>query len=177
MDWGWLTGTGYTAAGLISLAERAPTLLSENYWTDIAVPDGEVVRILGIMAGLFIILFAYWFFFITTVAVLAGVGKMSFTLPWWAFIFPNAGLTLATIQAAKVLKSDALNGIASAFTILLVIMWLFTAGCCVRAVYLGEVLWPGKDEDKSMERIAWGWRENRENPEAHKVLRRLASPA
>jgi len=64
VDWGWLTGTGYTAAGLISLAERAPTLLSENYWTDIAVPDGEVVRILGIMAGLFIILFAYWFFFI-----------------------------------------------------------------------------------------------------------------
>jgi hypothetical protein len=74
------------------------------------------VRIFGIMSGLFVILFAYWFFFITTVAVLAGVRKMTFTLNWWAFIFPNAGLTLATIQAGKVLNSEALNGIASALT-------------------------------------------------------------
>lgn len=135
------------------------------------------MRIFGIMAGLFIILFAYWFFFITTVAVLAGVRNMSFTLNWWAFIFPNAGLTLATIQAAQVLKSETMNGIASALTVLLVIMWLFTAGFCVRAVYMGDVLWPGKDEDKTMERIAWGWKGNKDNVEAHMVLRRLASPA
>ena len=98
------------------------------------------------------ILFSYWFFFITTVAVVVGAHKMSFTLNWWAFIFPNAGMTLATIQAGKVLNSNALNGIASALTILLVIMW------------------PGKDEDKSMERIAWGWQSNRNNPEARRVI-------
>ncbi|KAH9881863.1 hypothetical protein J1614_001034 [Plenodomus biglobosus] len=168
---------GYTAAGLISLANQAPTLISANYWTDTAVPDGEVVRIFGIMSGLFIILFAYWFFFITTVAVLAGVRKMCFSLNWWAFIFPNAGLTLATIQAAKALNSEAMNGIASALTILLVIMWLITVGFCIRAVYLGDILWPGKDEDKSMERLAWGWRGNKDNPEAHKFIRRITSPA
>jgi tellurite resistance protein TehA-like permease len=124
------------------------------------------------MSGLFIILFAYWFFFITTVSVIAGVRQMSFSLNWWAFIFPNAGLTLATIQAAKVLNSEAMNGIASALTILIVIMWFITAGFCIRAVYLGEVLWPGKDEDKSMERIAWGWKANRDNPVAQKVILR-----
>jgi tellurite resistance protein TehA-like permease len=124
------------------------------------------------MSGLFIILFAYWFFFITVISVLAGVREMSFSLNWWAFIFPNAGLTLATIQAAKVLHSEALNGIASALTILLVIMWLITAVFCVRAVYLGEVLWPGKDEDKSMSRLAWGWKANRDNPAARKVISR-----
>ncbi|KAI8942426.1 hypothetical protein NX059_000498 [Plenodomus lindquistii] len=168
---------GYTAAGLLSLANQAPTLISANYWTDTVVPDGEVVRILGIMSGLFIILFAYWFFFITTVAVLAGIRRMSFTLNWWAFIFPNAGLTLATIQAANALNSEAMNGIASALTILLVIMWLVTAVFCIRAVWLGDVLWPGKDEDKTMAGLAWGWRGNRENPEAHKVLERMTSPA
>lgn len=161
--------SGYTAAGLISLANQAPTLISANYWTDISVPDGEIVRIMGIMAGLFIILFAYWFFFITTVAVLAGVRKMSFSLNWWAFIFPNAGLTLATIQAAKVLHSEVLNGIASALTILLVIMWFITAAFCIRSLYLGDVMWPGKDEDKTMERLAWGWGGNRKNPEARKI--------
>ncbi|KAF2855566.1 C4-dicarboxylate transporter/malic acid transport protein-like protein [Plenodomus tracheiphilus IPT5] len=168
---------GYTAAGLISLANQAPTLISANYWTDTAVPDGEVVRIFGIMSGLFIILFAYWFFFVTTVAVLAGIRRMSFSLNWWAFIFPNAGLTLATIQAAKALNSEAMNGIASALTLLLVIMWLVTAGFCVHAIYVGDLLWPGKDEDKTMERLAWGWRGNKDNPEAHKVIRKIASPA
>ncbi|KAF1846836.1 uncharacterized protein K460DRAFT_285413 [Cucurbitaria berberidis CBS 394.84] len=160
---------GYTAAGLISLAKQASTLISPNYWTDTAVPDGEIVRILGIMSGLFLVLFAYWFFFITTIAVLAGVRQMSFSLNWWAFIFPNAGLTLATIQAAEVLHSEALNGIASALTMLLVIMWFITAAFCVRAVYLGEVMWPGKDEDKTMERVAWGWRGNRRDLEAQHI--------
>jgi tellurite resistance protein TehA-like permease len=164
-----LISTGYTAAGLISLANQAPSLIADNYWTDIAVPDGEIVRIFGIMSGLFIILFACWFFIITTVAVIVGSRRMSFSLNWWAFIFPNAGLTLATIQAGKVLHSEAINGVASALTILLVIMWFFTAFFCIRAIYLGQVLWPGKDEDKTMKRLAWGWQGNRENSEARKL--------
>ncbi|KAI4714244.1 hypothetical protein J4E89_001694 [Alternaria sp. Ai002NY15] len=164
-----LTAIGYTAAGLLSLANQAPSLVAENYFTNTVVPDGEIVRIIGIMSGLFIILFAYWFFIITTIAVIVGSRRMSFSLNWWAFIFPNAGLTLATIQAGKVLNSEAINGIASALTILLVIMWFFTAAFCIRAVYLGQVLWPGKDEDKTMERLAWGWQDNRGNPEAGKI--------
>ncbi|KAH6614153.1 voltage-dependent anion channel [Boeremia exigua] len=161
---------GYTAAGLISLANQAPTFIGANYWTESASRDGDIVRIFGIMSGLFVILFAYWFFFITTVAVLAGVRRMTFSLNWWAFIFPNAGLTLATIQAGKVLNSEALNGIASALTILLVIMWFVTAFFCVRALYRGEIMWPGKDEDKTMERIGWGWQSNRHNPEARRIV-------
>jgi tellurite resistance protein TehA-like permease len=164
-----LTVTGYTAAGLLSLANQAPSLVSANYFTNISVPDGEIVRIIGIMAGLFIILFAYWFFIITTIAVIFGSRRMSFSLNWWAFIFPNAGLTLATIQAGKVLHSEAINGVASALTILLVIMWFVVAAFCIRAVFLGQVLWPGKDEDKTMARLAWGWRDNQGNPEAGKI--------
>jgi len=160
---------GYTAAGLLSLANQAPSLVAENYFTNTVVPDGEIVRIIGIMSGLFIILFAYWFFIITTIAVIVGSRRMSFSLNWWAFIFPNAGLTLATIQAGKVLHSEAINGVASALTILLVIMWFVVAAFCIRAVYLGQVLWPGKDEDKTMERLAWGWQDNRGNPEAGKI--------
>ena len=75
---------------------------------------------------------------------------MSFTLNWWAFVFPNAGLTLAGIQMGKVFSSPGINGICSALTILLVIMWLFTAVFHIRAVVLGNILWPGKDEDKDM---------------------------
>ena len=76
---------------------------------------------------------------------------MSFTLNWWAFVFPNAGLTLAAIQMGKVFKSPGINGICSALTIMLVIMWLFTAVAHVRAVVRGTILWPGKDEE-----LFWG---------------------
>ncbi|KAH7395201.1 voltage-dependent anion channel [Phaeosphaeria sp. MPI-PUGE-AT-0046c] len=157
---------GYTAAGLFSLASQAPKLITEDFFTDTVVPDGEIVRIIGIMAGLFVTLFAYWFFFITTIAIISGIRKMSFSLNWWAFIFPNAGLTLATIQAGSALKSNAINGVASALTIMLVILWFIVAAFNIRAVYQGDVMWPGKDEDKSMERLAWGWQGNRKNPHA-----------
>jgi tellurite resistance protein TehA-like permease len=154
---------------MFSLAKQAPRLIPPNYFTDTVVPDGEIVRIIGIMSGLFVVLFAYWFFFITTITIIAGIRKMKFSLNWWAFIFPNAGLTLATIQAASALKSEAMNGVASALTILLVIMWFIVAGFCIRAIWLGDVMWPGKDEDKTMERLAWGWRGNRENDHAQSM--------
>ncbi|KAL5114797.1 hypothetical protein ACEQ8H_007290 [Pleosporales sp. CAS-2024a] len=167
---------GYTSAGLLMLAKQAPRLIPANYWTDAAIADGEMVKVIGIVSGLFVMLFAYWFFFITTVTIISGIcsGKMQFSLNWWAFVFPNAGLTLATIQAGSVLESSAIDGVASALTVLLVLLWFVTAGFCIKAVYEGDVMWPGKDEDKTMERLAWGWRGNRDNPHA-KCVRRLSS--
>lgn len=160
---------GYTAAGLLSLANQAPEQIPANYFTNISVPDGEILRIMGIASGLFLILFAYWFFFVTTIAVLAGCHRMSFTLNWWAFVFPNVGLTLATIQAGKAFKSESINGVASALTVLLVILWLFTAVFCIRAVWIGQVMWPGKDEDKTMAGLTWGFRGNKGNPQAQNI--------
>jgi C4-dicarboxylate transporter/malic acid transport protein len=78
---------GYTAAGLIQLGNQARTVLPSNAFNVNDVPDGDIVRIVGIMAGVFIIIFAFWFFCITTVAVIAGVRKMTFTLNWWAVSF------------------------------------------------------------------------------------------
>lgn len=72
---------------------------------------------------------------------------MHFTLNWWAFIFPNVGLTIALIQIANVLNSDGIKGVCSAMTIILVGMWIFVALMHIRAVLRREVLWPGMDED------------------------------
>ena len=81
---------------------------------------------------------------------------MTFTLNWWAFVFPNAGLTLALIQLGKAYSSPGINGVCSALTILLVIFWLITAVAHIRAVIKGTIMWPGKDEDKDMKGIRWG---------------------
>ncbi|KAF2685231.1 hypothetical protein K458DRAFT_365518 [Lentithecium fluviatile CBS 122367] len=147
---------GYTAAGLISLAKQAPSIVPPDQFTNLEIADGEIIKIVGILSGLFIVLFAFWFFCISTIAVIAGARHMTFTLNWWAFIFPNAGLILATIQVGSVLTSEAINGVCSALTILLVIAWLGVAFCCVRALWRGQVMWPGKDEDKDMHEVGWG---------------------
>ncbi|EMC93509.1 hypothetical protein BAUCODRAFT_37195 [Baudoinia panamericana UAMH 10762] len=145
---------GYTAAGLISLGQRAPSVLPNNVFNTSGYPDGNIVKVLGICAGLFIALFALFFFFISTITVVTGIKEMKFTLNWWAFVFPNAGLTLAAIQIGRAFQSPGINGVCTALTLLLVIMWLITAVAHIRAVWRGNILWPGMDEDKDMH--AWG---------------------
>jgi C4-dicarboxylate transporter/malic acid transport protein len=147
---------GYTAHALISLGRKAPSLFSESEMFGItSIPVGDVIKIVGILAGFFVILFSFWFFCVSTVSVLAGIKQMSFSLNWWAFVFPNAGLTLATIQTGAVLKSPGINGIASAFTIALVIMWIVCAIAHIQAIRKGNIMWPGKDEDKTIS-TRWG---------------------
>jgi hypothetical protein len=46
--------------------------------------------------------------------------------------------------------SEGVLWVGSAMTVALVIVWLGTVGMCVRAVVKGEIVWPGKDEDKDV---------------------------
>lgn len=151
--------TGYTAAGLVSLGSLAPSVVPSNAFNiNTAFADGEVVKLVGILSGTFVFLFAFWFFCISAIAVIAGARSMTFTLNWWAFVFPNAGLCLALIQIGKAYSSPGINGVCSALTILLVMFWLMTAAFHIRAVAKGTIMWPGKDEDKDMKLkgVRWG---------------------
>lgn len=124
-------------------------MLPGNVFNLSPLPDGDIVKVLGIVSGIFVVIFAFWFFCISTMSVIGGIKRMSFTLNWWAFIFPNAGMTLAAIQVGSVFHSPGVNGICSALTLLLVIMWLITAVANIRAVWRQDILWPGKDEDQN----------------------------
>ncbi|KAG9698321.1 malic acid transporter, partial [Aureobasidium melanogenum] len=148
---------GYTAHALISLGRQAPKVFGDTELFGITkLPMGDVLKTIGILAGFFVIMFSFWFFCVSLVSVIAGVKEMSFTLNWWAFVFPNAGITLASIQTGAVLESPGINGICSAWTIGLVIMWILCAIANIRAVWKGEIMWPGKDEDKTDNGIKWG---------------------
>ena len=138
----------YTASTLVVLASQAPHVIPEHFLGITSIPVGDVWKAFGVPCGIFLWLLGFWFFALTTVSVLSGVRRMHFTLSWWAFIFPNAGLTLAAIQIGDVLESDGIKGVTSAMTILLVIMWLFVAGMHIRAVWQRQILWPGMDEDE-----------------------------
>ncbi|KAF2770870.1 hypothetical protein EJ03DRAFT_388638 [Teratosphaeria nubilosa] len=150
---------GYTAAGLISLGTNAPSVIAGNMFQVTTTAAGEVIEIMGVFAGSFILLFSFWFFCISTVSVISGIRRMTFTLNWWAFVFPSAGLCLGAIQFANAkasFNSRPVDGTVSALTILLVIVWLVVAAATIKAVIEGRILWPGKDEDKDMKGIRWG---------------------
>jgi tellurite resistance protein TehA-like permease len=73
---------------------------------------------------------------------------MSFKMQWWAMIFPNVGLTLATAYIGEGLESEGVKWVASVIPVLLVAAWLMDLGLTVNAEWTRKILWPGKDEDK-----------------------------
>jgi C4-dicarboxylate transporter/malic acid transport protein len=117
------------------------------------IPD--IFRILALSAAVFLWSTSFWFFSIATVSVIHGAlgrrrGKeygMSFHLVWWSFVFPNVGFTICTIAIGKALLSQGVLWVGSMMTVLLVTIWLYVSVMHIRAVWKGQILWPGKDED------------------------------
>ena len=87
---------------------------------------------------------------LATLSCIAAIPKMGFTLSWWAFVFPNVGFTIATIEIGVELKSEGILWVSSAMTIVLVVIWLFTLVSLVKAVWIRQIIWPRRDGDKDM---------------------------
>jgi tellurite resistance protein TehA-like permease len=138
--------TAYTSLALITLGSRAQKALPPDFLGITSVPVGDLLKVLGVFSGIFIWLLGFWFSMLSSLAVVAGLKRFSFDLTWWAFIFPNAGLTLAAIQIGEALHSPGINDVTSAMTIVLVILWLVVAGANIKAFWEKKILMPGKDE-------------------------------
>ena len=52
-------------------------MLPPNWFGVESVATGDVVRALGIVAGIFVFLLAFWFFAVSTIAVLVGLRRMT----------------------------------------------------------------------------------------------------
>jgi tellurite resistance protein TehA-like permease len=134
----------YTIVALVGLANAIP---SYGYFAK--HPGGaEALKVMALFTGVFLWLFAFWLFAIALLANISAVGKMPFSLTWWAFIFPNVGFTLSTSVIGRELESEAVLWVASVMTILLVAIWLISAIGCVKSVWRGSIVWPGRDEDR-----------------------------
>lgn len=142
---------GYTSAALVALGNQAPSVIPANFMGFEDFNVGAAIKVIGVMAGIFLWLVAFWFFALSVVAVLTGSRRMTFTLNWWAFVFPNAGMILAAIQIGNALNSTGIKAVTSGMTILLVVAWLFVAISHVAAVFRKQILWEGKDEDDGMD--------------------------
>ena len=134
----------------MSLGTQAPKILPQGFLST-TTNVGETIKIFGILSGIFLWAVAFWFFCLTTVAVLQGVKQMKYTTSWWAFIFPNAGMMIALIQIGNALNNSGVKGVTSAMSIILVLLWLFVAVACIIAIVRKQVLWEGMDEDVGMD--------------------------
>lgn len=143
----------FTGLGLIGLSNSLPLLKEYGYFATNPQAIG-VLQTVADFTAIFLWTFGIWFFFVALIAVLAGVRQMSFHLIWWALVFPNIAIAIATARIGERLESEGIMWIASGMTILLVAGWMFVFVLNVRAVIKKQIMMPGKDEDKGMCLIA-----------------------
>ena len=118
----------------MALGVQAEKTLPAHFIGLSSVPAGEIVKVFGVFSGIFLWLLAFWFFSVALIAVLSGMRRTKFTLNWWALIFPNGGLALATIEIGNVLESVGIKAISCAMIILLVATCFFVVIMNFRAI-------------------------------------------
>ncbi|PQK09159.1 hypothetical protein BB8028_0001g12300 [Beauveria bassiana] len=136
----------FTAAGLIGLCKSIP--LHYGYFETFPASP-EMLRVIALWISVWLWAVALWFFAFTAIALVMGVIRdgIRFSMAWWAIVFPNAAFTIATSLIGEELDSQGVRGVATAMTILIVVLWFVTLFSTVRAVIRSQVLWPGRDED------------------------------
>lgn len=137
----------YTANTFVVLGMQAPKHIPDGFLDIDSIPVGDVLKVIAISVGIFLWLVSFWFSALSTVGILISWKESYFTLNWWAFIFPNVGLTIALLKIAETLKFESVQMVCSGATIVLTLAWVFLAIMNVRALARKEVLWPGQDED------------------------------
>lgn len=138
----------FTAAALIGLSNSALVHFPNAFIVGTTVPTAQVLKIVAVFAGIFLWSVSLFFFAIGVVSVFAGMREIKFHLTWWSFVFPNTGFIIATIEIGIAIDSQPILWVTSGLTCLQVAIWLFVGVCHMRAVWKGQIMWPGKDEDR-----------------------------
>lgn len=160
----------YTCAGLLSLGKQAKTIVPEGYLGITSFPVGDMWLALSVPAALFLWLLAVWFSALSSLSVLRGARKMSFSLQWWAFVFPNAGLALATINIGQAIDSRGIRITGTVITVILIPFWFLCVGAHARAIWNHKLLYPG--EDLGVDDVNWAHDAKKEKSEQRKADRR-----
>jgi C4-dicarboxylate transporter/malic acid transport protein len=135
----------FTSLALIGMGNALPPNYSFFASHPIAI---EVLQTVALFTACFLWSLGFWFFCISLISTAGGIPKMTFHLTWWAFVFPNLGLTIATIEIGREFESKGILWVGSGMTVLVVLVWMFVFVSHMKAVWQHKILWPGRDEDK-----------------------------
>ena len=141
--------SGFTVAGIIGMAEGAQRALPSDFMGNSEMA-AIILKVVAAWMSLWIWGFAFWFFFISVGAHWSCVGphRMTFTMTWYSYVFPNTALITSTFAIGKAFNSAAIQIIGCVMTAMLIGVWFFVVGMMIRAIILKQILWPQKGEDK-----------------------------
>ncbi|KAH8698732.1 voltage-dependent anion channel [Talaromyces proteolyticus] len=135
--------SAFTAEALVSMAADAQQYIYTGYMG----VDSSAVAIVRLLANFVSLWFwgaAIFFFFIATcshAAAIVGRNRMTFSMTWFSFIFPNTALISATFAIGKAFSCKPIQIIGLVWTISLVLLYIFVCFMMVRAVKLRHILW------------------------------------
>ncbi|KAF5023651.1 hypothetical protein F66182_4296 [Fusarium sp. NRRL 66182] len=138
---------GYTIIALIGCAKAIPD--GHGYFARHPAA-AETLSIMALWIGIFLWLFTFWLFAIAVVAhvpiLVSKLGgdksgpQMSFTLPWWAIVFPNVGFTIATGYIGEELESNAIDWVATVMTVFVFAAWLMDMYLHLKAILQKRIM-------------------------------------
>ena len=140
----------FTALALIGLSRSFPVHHLNHFFTPAGVDPAttlSVLRLTATFSAIFIWSLSFWFFCVSLACCLAAWRKLTFHLNWWAFVFPNVGFTVATIEIGEALGSAGVTWVGSGMTLMLCAVYVFVLVMHARAVVEKKILWSGLDED------------------------------
>jgi tellurite resistance protein TehA-like permease len=69
-------------------------------------------------------------------------------MTWYSFVFPNTALVSATFAVGKAFNSLIIQILGCVLVCILIVLWLLVFGMMIRGIFLRQILWPQKGEDK-----------------------------
>lgn len=137
----------FTAVALMGMSEIAVEKFPPFYIPLAShVNTADVLLILTVFLSIFLWIFSFFLWMIGWLSIFAAHKEWKFDITWWATVFPNTGLALATIKIGDFLTSEPIRWVGSAATIIQVGLWLGCASSHVWAYFTHRTLWPGMDE-------------------------------
>lgn len=133
----------FTALALVGMGNGLPDGLDAN--ADGAV-DALMLRTLSVVGAVFLWALSFWWFGVAAMAVMMAPPRY-YHFGWWASVFPNSGFTLATIALGRAMRCEAILHAATGMSVVVVVAYLFVFCHLVRAVWLQDIMYPGRDED------------------------------
>lgn len=161
--------SGFTSAGVIGMARTLPHAVDANFMgPGMGAMSAKISVVMANWWGIWLWALAIWWFLVSCGAHFnsAARGRLTFSMTWYSFIFPNTALTTSTFAVSTALHGDLaderrVSHTARPFQVLgvvmtvgLVLMWFFVFGMMIRAVVLRQILWPQMQEDR--DEGGWG---------------------
>lgn len=143
--------SAFTASALINMSSNAGRVYGNTDFMGNGALAAMIMKVVANWAALWFWGLACWFFLISVGAhysVFFRKARMPFAMTWFSYVFPQTALINATFAVAKAFSIYPLQIVGCVMVVALVCMWIFVVVMMGRAIWLKQILWPQKGEDK-----------------------------